>query len=135
MFRFFILFFYFSLSRFFSLLLFYYNQRSRHSRVPFSLVFFFYSKCYVVFITQAYAQKSTRGTLGLLVPFEVGVRGGGYRTPRPPARNSGRTTSICSRLILERETIDRPVINRYNFSPLLVSRNYYPVWRCVFATA
>lgn len=40
------------------------------------------------FITQAYAQKSTRGTLGLLVPYEVGVRGGGYRTPCPPARNS-----------------------------------------------
>lgn len=41
------------------------------------VVMTFYSKRYVVFITQAYAQKSTRGTLGLLVPFEVGVRGGG----------------------------------------------------------
>lgn len=35
----------------------------------------------IVFITQAYAQKSTRGTLGLLVPLEIGVRGGGRRTP------------------------------------------------------
>lgn len=87
--------------------------------LSFVFFFFFYSKCYVVFITQAYAQKSTRGTLGLLVPFEVGVRGGGYRTPRPPARNSGRTTSICSRLILlERETtgcfID-PSLSRHKF--------------------
>jgi len=61
------------------------------------LLFFFYSKRYVVFITQAYAQKSTRGTLGLLVPFEVGVRGGGYRTPRCLVRG----TSSDSRLILE----------------------------------
>lgn len=54
----------------------------------FFLSFFFYSKRYVVFITQAYAQKSTRGTLGLLVPFEVGVRGGGYRTPRSLVRGT-----------------------------------------------
>ena len=56
--------------------------------------FFFYSKRYVVFITQAYAQKSTRGTLGLLVPFEVGVRGGGYHTPRSLVRGTAGEHAI-----------------------------------------
>lgn len=67
------------------------------------LSFFFYSKRYVVFITQAYAQKSTRGTLGLLVPFEVGVRGGGYRTPRSLVRGTAGEHAR-SRLIPEGES-------------------------------
>lgn len=99
----FVFFIFSPLSLFFSALLlsFYYNQRSRRSRV-FSF-FFFYSKRYVVFITQAYAQKSTRGTLGLLVPFEVGVRGGGYRTPRSLVRGTAGEHAR-SRLIPEGES-------------------------------
>lgn len=99
--------------------LFYYNQRSRRSRVPLSFSRFFFlllfnSKCYVVFITQAYAQKSTRGTLGLLVPFEVGVRGGGYRTPRPPLRGTAG----------ERRAHVRVSSSREREKPLVISRDY-----------
>lgn len=99
------------------LLSFYYNQRSRRSRVSFPsfLFFFFYSKRYVVFITQAYAQKSTRGTLGLLVPFEVGVRGGGYRTPRSLVRGTAGEHAIHASS--SRETVGCRIVRltRYRY--------------------
>lgn len=101
------------------LLSFYYNQRSRRSRVSFPLFLsFFYSKRYVVFITQAYAQKSTRGTLGLLVPFEVGVRGGGYRTPHSLVRGTAGEHASSSRETAPGMNQSVIVVNRRRFSPL-----------------